>query len=134
MWNTDCNEHELRLIRFVCLFVNFSAGITLTVSPSNIVEVNQVVTLQCELDTNPLPPIIARFVDNQRNTLCTLEPKNASCKNTTDPCLTQYKAFCTNETVFSIQVNIPMAWNGASIYCDSIYSRSNTVRFTVIGM
>lgn len=113
--------------------LNFSAGITLTVSPSNIIEVNEVVTLQCELDTNPLSPIIARFAAN-RNTLCVLEPKNGSCKNTTDPCLTQYKAFCPSETVFTIQVNVSMTWNGGSIYCDSIYSRSNTVNFTVIGM
>lgn len=114
--------------------LNFSAGITLTASPSNIIEVNEVVTLQCELDTNPLPPIIARFAVSQRNTLCVLEPKSGSCKNTTDPCLTQYKAFCPSETVFTIQVNVSMTWNGGSIYCDSIYSRSNTVNFTVIGM
>lgn len=112
----------------------FSAGITLTVHPSNIVEVNQMVTLQCSLNPNPTPPVVVNFAGGLGNIICTLEPNNGVCKNTTDFCLSRYNASCSNEIVFSIQVNVPSIWNGVSIYCSTLYSKSNNVNFNVTGM
>uniref|UniRef100_A0A8W8NFL9 Hemicentin-1 n=1 Tax=Magallana gigas TaxID=29159 RepID=A0A8W8NFL9_MAGGI len=111
--------------------IRFVVGITLTVHPSNIVEVNEQVTLQCALDRNPSPPVIVMFSDGL-NTLCTVEPDNGVCKNTTNSCVTRYNGSCTNEIVFSIQVNVPLTWNGKHLSCKSLYSNSNSVNFTVI--
>lgn len=111
--------------------VHFVAGITLTVSPSNNVEVHQVVTLQCELDPNSVPPILVIFSVKPTTTLCVLEPLNGTCKYSQSSCLSTYNASCSNETVFSIQVNVPQSWNGASICCQTIYATSNYVNFSV---
>uniref|UniRef100_K1QLL3 Uncharacterized protein n=1 Tax=Magallana gigas TaxID=29159 RepID=K1QLL3_MAGGI len=108
-------------------------GITLTVSPSNNVEVHQVVTLQCELDPNSVPPILVIFSVKPTTTLCVLEPLNGTCKYSQSSCLSTYNASCSNETVFSIQVNVPQSWNGASICCQTIYATSNYVNFSVKG-
>lgn len=112
----------------------FSDGITLKVHPSNIVEVNQMVTLQCSLNPNPTPPVVVKFAGVLGNIICTLEPNNGVCKDTTDFCLSRYNASCSNEIVFSIQVNVPSIWNGISIYCSTFYSKSNNVNFNVTGM
>nr|XP_022287393.1 hemicentin-1-like isoform X3 [Crassostrea virginica] len=107
-----------------------TAGITLTVIPSNDVAENQTVTLQCELDPNPIPPFIVSFFVKS-STLCQLEPSNGVCRNTTDPCRIIYNAFCPSETRYSIQVNVTRAWSGASVVCQTIYEQSNKVVFSV---
>lgn len=111
----------------------FSVGITLTVHPSNIVEADQVVILQCALDPNPTPPVVVTFSDDRRRSLCSLEPYNGICKNTSSSCVTRYNGSCSNETVFSIQIKVLWTWNGMSLSCSSLYSKSNTVNFIVIG-
>lgn len=114
--------------------VIFSVGITLTVNPSNIIEVNQVVILHCALDPNPTPPVVVFFSDDLGKSLCSLEPYNGVCKNTSSSsCVTRYNGSCSNETEFSMQVNVPWTWNGKSLSCNSFYSKSNTVNFTVTG-
>lgn len=113
--------------------VFFTVGITFTVNPSNIVEVNQVVTLQCALDPNPTPPVVVFFSDDLGKTLCLLEPYNGVCKNTSSSCVIRYNGSCSNETLFSIQVKVPLTWNGISLSCKSIFSKSNTINLTVTG-
>nr|XP_022286587.1 hemicentin-1-like isoform X2 [Crassostrea virginica] len=123
-----------QLIYYACLFVlctvRNTAGITLTVIPSNDVAENQTVTLQCELDPNPIPPIIVSF-SVKSSTLCQLEPSNGVCRNTTDSCRIIYNAFCPSETRYSIQVNVTRAWSGASVVCRTVYEQSNKVVFSV---
>lgn len=111
----------------------FSVGITFTVHPSNIVEVNEVVTLQCALDPNPTPPVVVYFSYDLGEILCLLEPYNGVCKNTPSSCVTRYNGSCSNETLFSMQVNVPWTWNGISLSCKSFFSKSNTINLTVTG-
>lgn len=113
--------------------VFFSVGITFTVHPSNIVEVNEVVTLQCALDPNPTPPVVVFFSYDFGKILCSLEPYNGVCKNASSSCVTRYNGSCSNETVFSMQVNVSWTWNGKSLSCNSLYSNSNTINLTVTG-
>lgn len=127
------------LIQYCCTMMFIvSASITLTVSPSPYFEVNQTATFRCALDPNPNLPVIVSFISglNIRNTLCVLEPYNGTCKNTpgSQTCLTRYNASCLNETVFSIHLNVPQSWNGTSIYCQSVYSTSNYINFSVRGI
>uniref|UniRef100_K1Q702 Uncharacterized protein n=1 Tax=Magallana gigas TaxID=29159 RepID=K1Q702_MAGGI len=107
------------------------SGIKLTVSPSNDVEVNQTVTLRCELDPNPKPPITVSFEINYLAKLCLLEHSNGKCITTPDTCVTGNNASCHNETLYSLQVSVPWNWNGASIYCQSLFSKSELVVFDV---
>lgn len=109
------------------------AGITLTVSPSSNVEVNQTVTLRCALDPNPAPPVVVIFKSgiDLMTILCVLEPNNGTCKNTSF-CSTCYNyANCLNGTVFSIEINVPKSWNGTSIQCQTVFSTSNYINFSV---
>lgn len=111
------------------------AGITLTVIPSNVVAVNQSVTLQCELDPNPLFPIVVSFrIESPSSTLCQLEPSNGVCKKTTDPCGTLYNASCPSDTRYSIQVTVSKKWNNVAVACQTVYNRSNIVVFSVKGI
>lgn len=109
-------------------------GIKLTVSPSNDVEVNQTVTLTCELDPYPSTPIIVSFENNFTEKLCFLEHSNGTCITTSDTCVTGYNASCHNEALYSLQVDVPWNWNGASIYCRTQFSKSELVVFAVKGM
>ncbi|XP_022287174.2 nephrin-like [Crassostrea virginica] len=112
--------------------VYIAAGITLTVIPSNDVKVNHSVELQCELDTNPSPPVIVSFnIQSPSSTFCTLEPNNGECQNTEDPCITRYNASCPSSTRYSIQVIVPSNWNTVSVVCQSLYQKSNSVVFFV---
>lgn len=104
----------------------------MTVIPSNDVEVNQTVTLRCDLDPNPKPPIIVSFVINS-TVLCTLEPRNGTCFDTLTKCETPYNASCSNETLYSMQVTVPWNWSGVAVDCKTFYNRSNLVVFTVKG-
>ena len=110
-----------------------SAGITLTVIPSYDVEENQNVTLQCELDPGPIPPIVVSFSINS-SILCQLEPSNGVCKNTTAHCKTTYTASCPSDTRYSIQVNVTRAWSGSSVVCQTLYEQSNIVVISVKGI
>lgn len=105
----------------------FSVGITFTVHPSNIVEVNEVVTLQCALDPNPTPPVVVYFSYDLGEILCLLEPYNGVCKNTPSSCVTRYNGSCSNETLFSMQVNVPWTWNGISLSCKSFFFQKVTL-------
>lgn len=117
------------------MFTLISAGITITATPSNNVRVNEVVTLTCELDPNPIPPVIVQFHIDQVEILCTLEPQNGKCKNTTDTCLNMYNASCPTIRTFSLRFRFPQKWNGISVYCSSFFGNSeNKVNFTVTGM
>lgn len=109
-------------------------GIKMTVIPSNDIEVNQTVTLRCELDPNPKPPIIVSFENNFTEKLCFLEHSHGKCITTPDTCVTGYNASCHNETLYSLQVSVPWKWNGASIYCQTLFSKSELVVFSVKGM
>lgn len=113
--------------------VFFSVGITFTVNPSNIVEVNEVVTLQCAVDSNPTPSVVVFFSYDFGKLLCSLEPYNGVCKNASSSCVTRYNGSCSNETLFSMQVNVPWTWNGISLSCKSFFSKSNTINLTVTG-
>lgn len=131
---TVCSVHNnVCFIWFVTMGVIFSVGTTLTVHPSNIVAADQVVTLQCALNSDRNFPAIVIFSISPGSTLCTLELKNGVCKSTGDICLNNYNASCSNETVFSIKVNVPLNWNGISIYCSSLISKSNPVNIIVMG-
>lgn len=121
---------ELLTVLCICFSSTTVDGITLTVSPSNDVEVNQTVTLTCELDPNPTPPIIVFFVNNS-TVLCTLEHRNGTCFDTLTKCETAYNASCSNETLYSIQVTVPWNWSGVAVDCKTFYNRSNLVVFTV---
>lgn len=111
------------------------AGITLRVIPSNVVSVNQSVTLQCELDPNPLFPIVVSFrIDSPSTILCHLEPSNGVCKKTTDPCGTLYNASCPSDTRYRIQVTVSKNWNDVPVVCQTLYNRSNKVVFSVKGI
>lgn len=109
-------------------------GIKLTVIPSNDVEVNQTVTLRCDLDPNPTPPIIVSFKNNFTEKLCFIEHSHGKCITTPDTCVTGYNASCHNETLYSLQVSVPWKWNGASFYCQTLFSKSELVAFSVKGM
>lgn len=117
------------------MFTLISAGITITATPSNNVRVNEVVTLTCELNPNPTPPVVVNFFIDKLEVLCTLEPQNGKCKDTGDICLNMYNASCPTITTFSLRFRFPQKWNGISVDCSSYYSRSeNKVNFTVTGM
>lgn len=117
------------------MFTLISAGITITATPSNNVRVNEVVTLTCELNPNPVPPVVAKFFIDKFEVMCTLEPQNGKCKDTGDICLNMYNASCPTITTFSLRFRFPQKWNGISVDCSSTYSRSeNEVNFTVTGM
>lgn len=112
-----------------------SAGITLTVIPSNDVKVNQSVELQCELDTIPSPPVIVSFkIQSPSSNVCTLEPNYGECQNTSDPCITRYNASCPSTTRYSIQVIVPSNWNNVSVVCQTLYQKSNSAVFFVEGI
>lgn len=85
----------------------FSVGITFTVHPSNIVGVNEVVTLQCALDPNPTPPVVVYFSYDLGEILCLLEPYNGVCKNTPSSCVTRYNGSCSNETLYGTEYLYP---------------------------
>lgn len=90
--------------------------------------------LQCELDTNPSLPIIVSFeIQPPSSTLCTLEPNNRECQNTSDPCITRYSASCPSTTKYSIQVTVSSNWNDVFVVCQSLYKKSNSVVFFVEG-
>lgn len=95
-------------------------------------------TLTCELNPNPTSPVVVKFnyeKDGNSEVLCTLEPQNGKCKDTTDICLNTYNASCPTNTTFSLRFPFPQAWNGVSIFCSSFYSLSeNKINFTVTGM
>lgn len=137
-YNVNIVEGEVVTLQRLIIFFNanmifFSVGITFTVHPSNIVEVNEVVTLQCALDPNPTPPVVVYFSYDLGEILCLLEPYNGVCKNTPSSCVTRYNGSCSNETLYSMQVNVPWTWNGISLSCNSLFSKSNTINLTVTG-
>nr|XP_022327036.1 B-cell receptor CD22-like isoform X1 [Crassostrea virginica] len=106
-------------------------GITLTVTPSTVAE-NQTVTLQCELDPDPIPPISAFFIVQSPSTvLCQLEPNAGACKNTNILCRTQYNGSCPTDRLYSIQVPVPREWNGRTFLCQDFYAKSNNVVISV---
>ena len=114
-------------------YLIFSVGVNLTVIPSSNVDVNQSVTLLCDISPEP-PFLFAIFrLQNPASTLCLLEPNNGGCKNTTDPCRIQYNASCPSDTKYSIQVYVPSNWNGVSVICQSLFDDSNSVTFFVKG-
>lgn len=93
-------------------------------------------TLRCALDPNPAPPVVVYFKSgiDLMTILCVLEPNNGTCKNTS-VCSTRYNyANCLNGTVFSIEINVPKSWNGTSIQCQTFFSTSNYINFSVKGM
>lgn len=94
---------------------------------------NQNVTLQCELDPDPIPPIIVSFIVDS-SALCQLEPSNGVCKTSTNLCRSLYNASCPSDTRYSIQVNVSRAWSGSSVVCQTIYNQSNRVVFSVKGI
>ncbi|XP_078316005.1 cell adhesion molecule 2-like isoform X3 [Crassostrea virginica] len=124
-----------RLLFYECLcWLVFASvtGLNLTITPSRNVEVNQSVTLHCELDPNPPPPVVVIFsLQSPFTTLCVVEPWNGECKNTPDPCRNLYNASCPSDTRYSIQVKVPMDWNGASVVCETFFERSNSIIFSV---
>eukprot|EP00105_Crassostrea_gigas_P024740 XP_011445100.2 PREDICTED: uncharacterized protein LOC105340627 [Crassostrea gigas] len=128
-------EWKMKLLTWLCFGFSSTvvAGITLTVSPSNDVEVNQTVTLTCQLDPNPYPPVIVAFANNFTDILCSLEYSNGKCINTSDACLTGYNASFHNETLYSLQVPVSWNWNGLSLYCQNLTSKSNSVLLDVKG-
>ena len=118
----------------------FSAGITLRLSvlPSSKVTVNQSVTLLCELDTYLSPPFNVSFVLVSPSFIvsdvCTLELKSWECMNTTYLCMNLYDAACLSTTQYSMKVNVPSNWSGASVLCRTFNETSNNIVFFVEGM
>nr|XP_022289451.1 hemicentin-1-like isoform X3 [Crassostrea virginica] len=113
-----------------------TTGMTLTVIPSNDVAVNQNVTLQCELDSNPPSPIVVSFrVTSSNTTLCQLQPITGVCKNTIPlflcSFLYKFNASCPSTTRYNIQVTVPSSWNNVSVICHTRYRQSNRVLFFV---
>ena len=126
--------HEWEVYINTLRFYFFSAGVNLTVIPSSYVDVNQSVTLLCNIGPEPPFLLFASFrLQNPASTLCSLEPNNGGCKNTTDPCRIQYNASCPSDTKYSIQVYVPSDWNGVSVICQSLLENSNSVTFFVKG-
>lgn len=106
----------------------------MTVSPSNTVNVDQMVTLTCVFQTSAAPPVFFNYKNN--TPLCALELTNhTGCKNTAQSCATRYDAVCPNTTHFIVQLPVRMTWNKVSIYCKSFFGdNSNYVVFDVKGM
>ncbi|XP_078319162.1 cell adhesion molecule Dscam1-like [Crassostrea virginica] len=115
--------------------VYITAGLTLSVLPSSKVTVNQNVTLLCELDTYLSLPFDVSFVlrspSYTLSTICTLVLSYWECMNTTYLCLNGYDAACINTTHYSIQVNVPSNWSGASVLCRTPKEMSNSIVFFV---
>ena len=131
---THLNDGNLWfLLKLVSCYI--LTGLNLTITPSRNVDVNQSVTLHCELDPNPPPPVVVIFsLQSPSTTLCAMEPWNGVCKKTPDPCRNLYNASCPSDTRYSIQLRVPMDWNGASVVCETFLERSNSVVFSVKGM
>lgn len=106
----------------------------MTVSPSNTVNVDQMVKLTCVFQTS-ITGIVYFDYEND-TTLCLLEPeKPTGCKNTPRSCATLYDAVCPNTTHFIVQLPVPMTWNKVSINCNNFFgNKSNSVVFNVKGM
>lgn len=125
-----CLSFGLCLISMVSFSVSFSENVTFSISPSSVVDVNQTVTLQCDLDPNPLYPIVVRFKTTAHFDigLCELEPNNGVCLK---PCRDNYTALCPNNTQYSIEVTVPRNWSGVALFCQTNYGRSNYVNIYV---
>ena len=99
--------------------------------------VNQTVTLQCELEPNPTFPIIVVFEKRNSSSepefLCTLEPQNGVCKNSIDECRIRNNASCPSNTLYIIQLKVLQTWNGQSISCRTLYTKSEEVVISVKG-
>ncbi|XP_061168925.1 synaptogenesis protein syg-2-like [Saccostrea echinata] len=111
----------------------FSTSITLTVSPSGPVEVNQTVTLQCIFENFPISA--AFYSTASIDPFCDLSsvPSGTNCKPTA--CSTNYIATCPNDRTYSVVYPVPQRWNGKGVYCKGILTgdeRSNQVNFSVI--
>lgn len=105
-----------------------SGSVTLNVTPSNEVTVNQKVTLLCEFDSNP---IVAQFnIESHFSSFCQLD---RTCDSTI--CSSVYNASCPSDTQYNIQVTVPRSWNGESVFCQSAVGgrRSNSINFRVTG-
>ncbi|XP_078323845.1 neural cell adhesion molecule 1-like isoform X3 [Crassostrea virginica] len=123
---------------FLFLFgmVHMTAGIALTVLPSSNVAVNQTMTLRCELEPNPTLPIVVYFekrnsISSSPEILCSLEPQSGVCKNSADDCRIRYNASCPSDTLYIIQVKVLQTWNGQSISCRTVYTKSELVVISV---
>nr|XP_022323489.1 hemicentin-1-like isoform X2 [Crassostrea virginica] len=115
----------------LCLLgIPYTTGsVTLTVTPSNEVAVNQRVTLLCEFDSNPY---VAQFnIISQTNPFCQLEEKGGVCM--TADCSIGYNLSCPSNTRYSIQVTVPQSWNGESVRCQSVINgeKSSNITFRV---
>ncbi|XP_056009635.1 hemicentin-1-like isoform X2 [Ostrea edulis] len=123
-----------RILNLICVLIiqhqHIHGSVTLTVSPSGDVEVNQTVTIQCSFELNP---IVAIFYSSRNPTsqFCDLEPSGGVCKPNT--CSRNYVTTCPNDTTYSVQYPVPQSWNGASVYCVGLsgVERSNQVAFSV---
>lgn len=102
-------------------------------SPSQNVEVNTVVKMKCDVDQTEAGPVVVAFKTTTQS-LCSLEFKEGTCKNTSDPCLSKYNASCTGVRNYSIQFPVPFAWNEHGLWCNTIYSESDKVFLSVTGL
>lgn len=108
-----------------------SGSVTLTITPSNEVAVNQRVTLLCEFDSDPY---VAQFnIISQASTFCQLEESGGTCLKTS--CSIGYNVSCPSNKRYSIQVTVPQSWNGETVFCQSAISseKSNNITFQVTG-
>lgn len=115
----------------VCCFGFFSDGSLLTVFPSNVVTVNQLVKFQCE----PFPRSVNTMlfhIQLNSSPICTLEMiySNWNCKLAENSCISLYNVlynvFC-NDELYSIEVTVTMHWKGAVVFCQDDSGQSNRI-------
>lgn len=86
--------------------------------------------MKCDIDPDEGYPVIATF-SRDKNTLCSIEYKNGSCK---PDCNSNLTAYCLNERSYSMHVPAPFSWNGDALSCESFFSQSIAIILSVTGL
>ncbi|XP_062572113.1 nephrin-like isoform X1 [Saccostrea cucullata] len=119
------------LVHFTFFIPSSKASITLTVSPSGPVEVNQTVTIRCTFESNPIAALFYT-TENPSTSFCDLT-KNISANVCIGDCASKYTTACPTDEIYSMVYPVPRGWNGRGVYCRGLISneRCNQVNFSV---
>lgn len=131
----------IRIISNNQLFVVFFSDCTiLTVSPSNVVTVNQRVILHCQSDYGSDNTVSFHIFLSNSAPICTLVLMHffGNCIAAENYCKDVYNNFCKSyiheqKKIYSFDVIVPMHWKGAFVFCQDDYVQSNIIFFIVKG-